>query len=283
MSCFDLVLQGVSLPSVLIEGVQAVCASTPREVKGLAHRVLRFNDVDGAVKHTVEALCAPHAVDHAFVPRGFCFASIGLIAMDMDSTLINIECIDEIADFAGKKDEIAAITESAMRGEIDWPQSLQRRVAALAGLDEDVLRRVYDERLELNPGARELIAAAQQHGIKTLLVSGGFTYFTGRIGAELGFDEAYSCTLEIIDGTLTGRTLGPLCDAQAKAEHLKSTALALSIPLEKTLSIGDGANDLVMMAAAGFSVAYHAKPSVRAAARCALNHLGLDAVVGLLS
>jgi phosphoserine phosphatase len=283
MTRADLVLQGATLPPDLVADVRSRCARSGREIGGLGHRVLRFDEVDAGLQPRIAELCAAHGVDAAFVPRGFGFASVGLIAMDMDSTLIDIECIDEIADFAGQKAAIAAITASAMRGEIEWAESLKRRVAALAGLEESVLQRVYEERLRLNPGARELVAAAKRHGIRTLLVSGGFTYFTDRIKERLGLDFAYSCTLEIAEGKLTGRTLGPLCDAEAKAAHLAATAAALGLPMEKTLAIGDGANDLPMMAAAGYSVAYHAKPRVRAAARCAVNHLGLDAVLGLLA
>lgn len=203
-----------------------------------------------------------------------------LIAMDMDSTLITIECIDEIADFAGKKAEVAAVTAAAMRGEIDWPTSLRQRVAALAGLDADVLRQVFDERLQLTPGADALIAAAKRAGIKLMVVSGGFTYFTERLKSQLNFDFAFSNTLEVIDGRLTGRVLGALCDADAKAQHVRDTSVALALTRDQVMVIGDGANDLKMMAEAGVSIAYRAKPVVQAAATHAINDGGLERVLG---
>jgi phosphoserine phosphatase len=203
-----------------------------------------------------------------------------LIAMDMDSTLITIECIDEIADYAGKKAEVAAVTAAAMRGEIDWPTSLRQRVATLTGLDADVLRKVFDERLHLTPGAEVLIAAAKNAGMKLMVVSGGFTYFTERLKSQLKFDYAFSNTLEIIDGRLTGRVIGALCDADAKAGHVRDTAKALALTREQVMVIGDGANDLKMMAEAGVSIAYRAKPIVQAAATHAINGGGLEQVLG---
>jgi phosphoserine phosphatase len=199
--------------------------------------------------------------------------------MDMDSTLITIECIDEIADFVGRKAEVAAITSAAMRGEIDWPTSLRQRVALLAGLDAQVLQRVFDERLTLSPGALELIAAAKAANVFTLLVSGGFTYFTDRLREQLGLDAAFSNQLEIVDGKLSGRVIGPLCDADAKAHHVRDAAARLGASREQIMAIGDGANDLKMMAVAGTSVAYHAKPVVQAQATLAINHGGLEQVL----
>jgi len=201
--------------------------------------------------------------------------------MDMDSTLICIECIDEIADFAGKKAEVAAVTASAMRGEIDWPESLKRRVAALEGLPESTLARVYDERLRFNPGAERLVAAARRAGVKTLLVSGGFTYFTDRVRKELALDYAYSNVLVAEAGALTGKTTGALVDAQGKAAHVARLRGELGLAREQVLAIGDGANDLPMMAEAGTSIAYHAKPVVKEKAGYALDHVGLDGVLGL--
>ncbi len=209
------------------------------------------------------------------------FSDFRLLAMDMDSTLITIECIDEIADFAGKKAEVAAITASAMRGEIDWPASLRQRVALLRGLDESVLQRVYDERLRLSPGADILVRAAHNAGIYTLLVSGGFTFFTERLKARLGIDAAFSNRLDIIEGKLTGLVLGELCDANAKARHVRDAAQKLGISREKIMVIGDGANDLKMMAEAGTSIAYRAKPVVQASATHAINDAGLDQVLGI--
>jgi len=202
--------------------------------------------------------------------------------MDMDSTLIGIECIDEIADMQGLKPQVAAITDSAMRGEIDFAESLRRRVALLEGLEEGALQRVYDERLQLNPGAEDMLAALKKHGIKTLLVSGGFVFFTERLKQRLGLDFAHANTLEVVDGKLTGKVLGQILDAQGKAEALLHISGELGLRPEQVIAMGDGANDLKMMAKAGISIAYHAKPVVREQASYALNFVGMDGLVHLL-
>jgi phosphoserine phosphatase len=201
--------------------------------------------------------------------------------MDMDSTLISIECIDELGDLAGKKAEIAAVTAQAMRGEIAYPESLRRRVAAIAGLEESALARVYEERLKLTPGADALVAACKKHGIQLLLVSGGFTFFTERLKERLGLDHTISNVLEVKSGKLTGALLGEIVDADAKAAKFRAVAKELNASREQTVAIGDGANDLKMMNEAGISVAFRAKPVVRAQATCALNWSGLDGVVNL--
>jgi phosphoserine phosphatase len=229
----------------------------------------------------VLAYCQERRLDCAAVPAGRRFADLKLLAMDMDSTLITIECIDEIGDLAGKKSEIAAITARAMRGEIDYVKSLRERVALLAGLGLDALQRVYDERLRLSPGAEQLIAACRKHGVKLLLVSGGFTFFTDRLQARLGIDFTLANQLELADGTLTGSLVGRIVDAEAKAARFREVAQALGAAREQTVAIGDGANDLKMMAEAGLSVAYRAKPLVKAQAGCALERSGLDAVINL--
>jgi phosphoserine phosphatase len=221
-------------------------------------------------------------LDCAFVPDHLTLANIGLVVMDMDSTLISIECIDEIADMYGLKPQVAEITESAMRGEIEFAESLRRRVALLEGLDEGALQRVYDERLHLNPGAEFMLAELQKRGIKTLLVSGGFTFFTDRLKARIGLDYAQSNTLEITDGKLTGKVLGDIVDAQGKADALNRVREELGLAKEQVIAIGDGANDLKMMAIAGAGIAYHAKPVVRAQATFSLNHVGLEGVIALL-
>jgi phosphoserine phosphatase len=208
-------------------------------------------------------------------------ADFGLAAFDMDSTLISIECVDEIAAMAGKKAEVSAITEAAMRGEIaDYKESLRRRVALLAGLPASALQRVYDERLRFNPGAERLVAACMGAGLKTLLVSGGFTFFTDRVQARLRIDFARSNVLEIEDGVLTGRMVdqpwGDICDGEEKKKMLLETCAALGLAPARAIAVGDGANDLPMMAAAGLSVAYHAKPRVREAAMVAIDEGGLD-------
>ncbi len=208
-------------------------------------------------------------------------ADYRLIAFDMDSTLINIECVDEIADAAGRKAEVAAITEAAMQGVItDYKESLRQRVALLKGVPMAHLERVYTERLRFNPGAQQLIAAAKAAGLATLLVSGGFTFFSDRVRAGLGIDFARSNQLEVTDGLLTGRMLdqtwGDICDGAEKRRALLELASLMRIAPEQAIAVGDGANGLPMMAAAGLSVAYHAKPAVRANAHIAINQGGLD-------
>ena len=208
-------------------------------------------------------------------------ADFGLAAFDMDSTLISIECVDEIAAMAGKKAEVAAITEAAMRGEIaDYKESLRRRVALLKGLAESNLQRVYDERLQLNPGAEVLVAACRAAGLKTLLVSGGFTFFTDRVRERLHIDFARSNVLGIENGRLTGRMVdqpwGDICDGAEKKKMLLETCATLGIAPSEAIAVGDGANDLPMMAAAGLSVAFHAKPRVRAVANVCIDEGGLD-------
>ena len=214
--------------------------------------------------------------------RGFDPGQVRLLVTDMDSTLINIECIDEIADFIGKKPEVAAITEAAMRGELNFEQSLTRRVALLAGLDASALEHVYRERLRPNPGAEQMIAGLQARGIRVGLVSGGFTYFTERLKEHLGLDYARANTLEIIADRLTGKVLGTIVGAEGKRDFLLELCRSLDITPRQAIAVGDGANDLLMMKAAGLSVAYHAKPKVRAQAHIALNLVGLEGILALL-
>jgi phosphoserine phosphatase len=214
-------------------------------------------------------------------------ANFGLIAFDMDSTLINIECVDEIAAAAGRKEEVAAITEAAMRGEItDYKDSLRRRVALLAGVPASALAQVYEERLQLNPGAERLVSTLHAAGLKTLLVSGGFTFFTDRIRDRLGLHYARSNVLEIENGQLTGRMVdqpwGDICDGEEKKRTLLATCAELGLSPHQAIAMGDGANDLPMMGAAGLSVAYHAKPRVREQAMVAINEGGLDRLLEVL-
>ena len=205
----------------------------------------------------------------------------GLIAFDMDSTLIDIECIDEIAAAAGRKEEVAAITEAAMRGEIaDYKESLRRRVALLEGVSVSSMEKVYTQRLKLNPGARELVAACKAAGMKVLLVSGGFTFFTDRIRERLEIDFTRSNVLDVHAGKLTGRMVdqpwGDICDGEEKKKMLLATCTRLGLQPARAIAMGDGANDLPMMGVSGLSVAYHAKPKVRQSAMVAINSGGLD-------
>ncbi|WP_374266410.1 phosphoserine phosphatase SerB [Zoogloea sp.] len=227
--------------------------------------------------------CDAHALDFAFVPEGRRLADYRLFVTDMDSTLISIECIDEIADMQGLKAEVAAITEAAMRGELDFRESLTRRVALLEGLPEEALGRVFHERLRLNPGAEALISGLKQAGIVTVLVSGGFTYFTERLQKQLGFDYAVANQLEVRAGKLTGRVKGEIIDGAAKRHTLELVRKHHGFAPETVIAAGDGANDLPMLAAAGVGIAYHAKPVVREKTTYALNYSGLDGILNLFA
>ena len=210
-----------------------------------------------------------------------------LIAFDMDSTLINLECVDEIAAAVGRKAEVAAITEAAMQGETtDYKQSLRMRVALLKGATLQDMDQIYRERLQLNPGAVELVAACKKAGLKVLLVSGGFTHFTDRVRDRLGIDYTRANVLEVQDDTLTGRMVdqpwGDICDGDEKRTMLLETCEMLGISPKQAIAVGDGANDLPMMREVGLSVAYHAKPVVRESANICINNGGLDRVLELL-
>jgi phosphoserine phosphatase len=218
---------------------------------------------------------------------GLRLSDFRLVAFDMDSTLINIECIDEIADFAGRKTEVAAITEAAMRGEIaDYKDSLRRRVALLAGVPEGVLDRVYTERLQLNPGVESFVTACQAAGLKTLLISGGFTHFSERIRHRLKLDFARANTLGISHGRLTGtlfdRPWGDIVDGAEKKRVLLEVAELMGISTSQVIAVGDGANDLPMMQAAGLSIAYHPKPAVAEVAMVSIMEGGLDRALEVL-
>ncbi|SAL43206.1 phosphoserine phosphatase SerB [Caballeronia telluris] len=244
--------------------------------------LVRFIGADPLQRPDVDAYCGAHRLDYAFVAPHARLADYGLVAMDMDSTLITIECIDEIADFCGLKAEVAAITEASMRGEIkDFNESLTRRVALLKGLDASALERVYEERLQLSPGAERMLAGARAAGLKTLLVSGGFTFFTEKLKARLGLDFTRANTLEIVDGKLTGNVTGEIVNADVKARTLSETCAQIGIDPARTIAMGDGSNDLKMMAQAGLSVAFRAKPVVREAANVAFNFVGLDGLLRL--
>ena len=281
MAQTDLVIQGGGVPTFLLD--RCVAATGATSVRPLPPKVVRLhNAINGlAFDEEIKRLLANEKLDWAFVESDKQLTDYGLIAFDMDSTLITIECIDELADFAGKKASVASVTESAMRGEIDYRESLRRRLALLEGLDARVLAQVYAERVQLSPGAGALLEAAQKAGLRTAILSGGFTYFTERLRIELGFDFATSNELEISGGKLTGRVIGDIVDGAAKAHHLSRLRDELGLKQEQVIAIGDGANDLLMMAEAGLSVAFHAKPATRSKADVALNFSGLDGVLNL--
>jgi phosphoserine phosphatase len=241
-------------------------------------------------------MTAPREISPGLVVQGFTpplsLSDFKLIAFDMDSTLINIECVDEIADAVGRKEEVAAITEAAMRGEIaDYKESLRRRVALLEGVTVADMEQVYTERLQLNPGAEALVKACKAAGLKVLLVSGGFTFFTDRIRDKLGIDFTRSNVLEVRSGPncgeLTGRMVdqpwGDICDGAEKRKMLLETCAQLGIAPSQAIAMGDGANDLPMMGEAGLSVAYHAKPKVREQAMVQINAGGLDRLLEVMA
>lgn len=230
----------------------------------------------------LQHLRAQLGLDINSLPPDFSSEHIRLLITDMDSTFISIECIDEIADFAGVKPQVKAITDAAMRGEINFEASLKQRVALLKGLDEAVLQEVYEQRLQLNPGADLMLAALRQHSISTALVSGGFTFFTDRLKQRYQLDFTLSNVLQKDNGILTGKVNGDIVGAQAKADFLLQLMEQNNWLPEQVIAMGDGANDLLMLAQAGLSIAYHAKPKVRAEAAAQFNHIGLDGVCHFL-
>jgi phosphoserine phosphatase len=276
----NLIVQAKDIPTPSLKELARLAGA--QAIEAVSRTAFRLTDVDDAHREEVSTFCEANALDCGWVPAERRIGDFGLLVMDMDSTLITIECIDEIADMQGLKPQVSAITEAAMRGEIDFAESLRRRVSLLAGLDQSALQRVYDERLQLSPGAEALLTAARAAGIKILLVSGGFTFFTERLKPRLGLDYTAANTLDVADGKLTGRVLGDIVDAQGKADWLNRVRSELNLTREQVIAMGDGANDLKMMAAAGVSIAYRAKPVVRAQASHALNQVGLDGVIPLL-
>ena len=273
----NLVVLAADVDSVALKNVAKLTET--REIEQITTRSFRLL---GAKPHeALVATCAEGGLDHVWLPEGRQLSDFGLFVTDMDSTLINIECIDEIADMQGLTREVAAITEAAMQGEIDFRESLTRRVGLLAGLPESALAEVFDHRLQLNPGAERLLQGLQRAGIRTMLVSGGFTYFTERLKTRLGFDYAYANELEIIDGKLTGQVLGEIVDGEAKAANLERVRDELGLKPERVIAAGDGANDIPMLRAAGFGVAFHAKPVLRDVAHCCLDHTGLDGILDI--
>ena len=271
----NLVVIGAGIDAVILQ--QLSLATEARSVERIDETAVRLRSVSPSDR--VAAICSAARLDFGFVPDDRRLSSMGLFCTDMDSTLITIECIDEIADLAGRKAEVAAITELSMQGKVDFAESLRRRVGTLAGLDAAALEEVYDRRLRLSGGAEALMAALRRAGVKTMLVSGGFTFFTERLKVRLGFDYAFANELEVTGGRLTGRLVGDMLDAAAKASLLQRTRDQLGLAAGQTIAIGDGANDRPMLAAAGVGFAYHAKPVLRQAATHVIDHADLGAVV----
>ncbi len=282
MGVADFVVQASSVaPSALANLAQAANAGAVIPFGSGGPAAYRLPGIAGPLELLDQARAA--GLDGAFVPHAQRRSDVRVVAMDMDSTLITIECIDEIADMMQLKAQVAAITASAMRGEIDFAQSLTRRVALLEGLPVEALARVYDERLALSPGAETMLAGFRAAGATTALLSGGFTFFTDRLKARLGLDHTLANALEVDSGRLTGRVSQPIVDAQAKARALRGLRQATAAKGGLVVAIGDGANDLPMFAEADISIAYRAKPAVRAAATHALDACGLDGVLNLFN
>ncbi|HEX9183846.1 MAG TPA: phosphoserine phosphatase SerB [Burkholderiales bacterium] len=273
----NLVVQGSALTNDALSELVALTGAN--HVVTLGARAWRLTRAAQAPQ--VEPWCAQRGLDFAWVPDERRLAELRLVAMDMDSTLVTIESIDEMGDLLGIKQKIAAVTAQAMRGELDYAESLRRRVALLAGLEEAALEHICEERMHLSPGAEALVRACRARGIRTLLVSGGFNFFTAWLQERLGIDAVLSNVLEIVDGRLTGRVLGAIVDGRAKAARLVEERSRLGVRREQVLAIGDGANDIPMMAEAGTSIAYRAKPVVREHASHALDFADLDGALNL--
>lgn len=279
----NLILQGLSADRAIIDRIAEMAGA--QRIVSLNRNAFRCEGVhtSDTLKAKIDSECFTAKLDYAFIEPERKLSDFNLVAMDMDSTLITIECIDEIADMQGLKPQVAEITEAAMRGEIEFRESLTRRVALLKGLDASALQRVYDERLRLSPGAETMLEAIKSAGLKTLLVSGGFTFFTDRMKARLGLDYTHSNQLEIIDGKLTGRVAGGIVDADEKKNMVERACTELGVSSKRAIVMGDGANDLKMMGIAGMSVAFRAKPIVRQQADVALNFVGLDGILALFA
>jgi phosphoserine phosphatase len=273
----NLIIQGLDIQNSDLRAIAKLAgASQIERITGEAFRLL-----DAQPHPDISGYCDEAELDHSFIQSGIKLTDFALVAMDMDSTLIAIESIDEIADIHNVKPQVSEITQATMRGEINFAESLTRRTALLSGLAQDALQKVYDERLQLNPGAEKMLKKLQALGIKTMVISGGFTFFTERIKARLGLDYAFANTLDIQNGKLTGQVLGNIIGASGKGMVLKQVREALGLRKEQVIAIGDGANDLKMLAEAGIGIAFHAKPVLREKATFSINHVGLDGIINL--
>lgn len=275
----NLIIQGLDVNnSDLRELAKLAHADAIERITGQAFRLTHATH-SGAVAE----YCAQAELDFAFVNAATKLSGFKLIAMDMDSTLLAIESIDEIADMQQIKPQVAAITVQTMRGEISFEESLTRRTALLRGVHQDDLQKVYDERVKLSPGAERMLQLAKQSGIKTMVISGGFTFFTERIKTKLQLDFAAANVLEIENERLTGKVVGEIIGREGKAQVLQQVCAELGIRREQVIAIGDGANDLAMLAEAGVGIAYHAKPIVKQQATYSIDYVGLDGVTNLFA
>ena len=280
-SSTKLILQGPGADRDTVKRIAAIVNA--QKITPIAAQAFRCDGIDSsnALRSDVSAACHPARMDGTFMDASRQLSDFRVLVMDMDSTLITIECIDEIADMQGLKTEVATITEAAMRGELDFQASLLRRVALLKGLDAFALHQVFEERLRLSPGAHALLEGVKAAGLRSVLVSGGFTYFTDRLKAMLALDTTRANLLEVVEGKLTGHVIGHIIDAEAKRQSVIDECAALGVSPKTAIVIGDGANDLAMMSVAGLSVAFRAKPVVQAKAHVTLNYAGLDGVLNL--
>lgn len=273
----NLIIQGLDIQNRDLRAIAKLAkASQIERITGEAFKLIT------AQPHPdIPAYCDEAELDYAFIQPGIKLTDFALVAMDMDSTLIAIESIDEVADMHNVKPQVSEITQATMRGEINFAESLTRRTALLSGLTQGALQKVYDERLQLNPGAESMLKKLQALGIKTMVISGGFTFFTERIKTRLGLDYAFANTLDIQNGKLTGRVLGDIIGASGKGAVLKQTREVLGLKKAQVIAIGDGANDLKMLAEAGVGIAFHAKPVLQEKATFSINHVGLDGIINL--
>lgn len=280
-SPMKLILQGPGADADHVQRIASIVNA--QRITPIAPLAFRCEGIESSLSQRadVAAACHPARMDGTFMDASKRLSDFRLLVMDMDSTLITIECIDEIADMQGLKTKVATITEAAMRGELDFRESLTRRVALLKGLDASALHQVFEERLRLSQGAQRLLQGIKAAGLRSVLISGGFTYFTDRLKAMLALDVTRANLLEVINGKLTGQVIGEIVDAEAKRQTVIDECEKLGVPTSAAIVIGDGANDLAMMAVAGLSVAFRAKPVVQAKAHVNLNYAGLDGVLNL--
>ena len=272
-----LVIQGLDVETRDLKAIAKLSGST--RIENIGNNAFRLHDY--RTRDGVADYCAKAKLDFAFITQPRNLSDFRLLVMDMDSTLITIETIDELADLVGRKAEVAAITAQAMRGEIEYDESLRRRVAVLKGLPESALEQLYIERVRLSPGAERMVEGVKRAGLKILLVSGGFTQVTDKLKARLGLDYARANTLGTANGKFTGDLVGRLVNADVKREALLETRKALGANRDQVIAVGDGANDLKFMGEAGVSVAYHAKPVVRDKATYCLDYVALDGLLSL--